>query len=103
VAQNHARPSCLGRRPHPQHLPPLAVFRLKGRRGPKKAILAIAASILTAAYYVLKDGATYHELGADYFERRDKPKSPAVSFGGSNNSVCPWRSAPLRNIGFVSF
>ena len=47
-------------------------LRLKSRRGPKKAILAVAASILTAAYYILKDGETYHELGADYFERRDK-------------------------------
>jgi transposase len=47
-------------------------LRLKSRRGPKKAILAVAASILTAAYYILKDGVTYHELGADYFERRDK-------------------------------
>jgi transposase len=30
-------------------------LRLKSRRGPKKAILAVAASILTAAYYILKD------------------------------------------------
>jgi transposase len=47
-------------------------LRLKSQRGPKKAILAVAASIVTAAYYILKDGATYHELGAHYFERRDK-------------------------------
>src|SRR5215207_9839655 len=46
-------------------------LRLKSRRGPKKAILAVAASILTAAYHILKDEVTYHELGADYFERRD--------------------------------
>jgi transposase len=47
-------------------------LRLKSRQGPKKAVLAVAASILTAAYYILKEGAPYHELGADYFERRDK-------------------------------
>jgi transposase len=47
-------------------------LRLKSRRGPKKAILAVAASILTAAYYILKDDVAYHELGPDYFERRDK-------------------------------
>jgi transposase len=47
-------------------------LRLKSRRGPKKAILAVAASIVTAAYHILKDGVTYHELGADYFERRNK-------------------------------
>lgn len=46
-------------------------LRLKSRRGPKKAILAVAASILTAAYYILRDGVPYRDLGADYFERRD--------------------------------
>jgi transposase len=47
-------------------------LRLKSRRGPKKAILAVAASMLTAAYHILKNDATYAELGADYFERRSK-------------------------------
>ena len=47
-------------------------LRLKSRRGPKKAILAVAASILTAAYYILRDQTPYHELGADYFDRRSK-------------------------------
>jgi transposase len=47
-------------------------LRLKSRRGPKKAILAVAASIVTAAYYILRDETTYRELGADYFERRSK-------------------------------
>jgi transposase len=47
-------------------------LRLKSRRGPKKAILAVAASMLTAAYYILKDDVMYHELGPDYFEHRDK-------------------------------
>lgn len=45
--------------------------RLKTRRGPKKAIVAVAASILTAAYYILRDGVPYHDLGADYFDRRN--------------------------------
>ena len=46
-------------------------LRLKSRRGPKKAILAVAASMLTAAYYILKNDVTYIELGADHFERRN--------------------------------
>jgi transposase len=46
-------------------------LRLKSRRGPKKAILAVAASMLTA-YYMLKDGVDYRDLGADHFDRRDK-------------------------------
>jgi transposase len=35
-------------------------FRLKSRRGPKKAAIAVAASLLTAAYHMLKDG-TFHQ------------------------------------------
>ena len=31
-------------------------LRLKARRGAKKAILAVAASMLTAAYHMLRDG-----------------------------------------------
>ena len=49
-------------------------LRLKIRRGPKKAILAVAASMLTAAYYMLRDGVDYRDLGADHFDRRDKAK-----------------------------
>lgn len=39
------------------------------RRGPKKAICAVAASILTAAYHMLRDGTFYQDLGADHFNR----------------------------------
>ena len=49
-------------------------LRLKSRRGPKKAIMAVAASILTAVYYILERQVDYQELGGDYFERRDKDK-----------------------------
>jgi transposase len=49
-------------------------LRLKSRRGPKKAILAVAASMLTAAYHMLKYDVDYRDLGADHFDRRDKPK-----------------------------
>src|SRR2546425_625099 len=49
-------------------------LRLKSRRGPKKAIIAVAASMLTAAYHMLKHGVDYRDLGADHFDRRDKAK-----------------------------
>jgi transposase len=49
-------------------------FRLKSRRGPQKALLAVAASILTAAYHMLKQGIPYRDLGADYFNHRDKER-----------------------------
>jgi len=45
-------------------------FRLQSRRGPQKAICAVAASILTAVYHMLKDGTEHHDLGLDYFDRR---------------------------------
>ena len=43
--------------------------RLRHRRGPKKAICAVAASILTAAYHMLRDGTFYQDLGAKHFHR----------------------------------
>ena len=49
-------------------------LRIKARRGAKKAIIAVAASMLTAAYYMLRDGVEYHDLGADHFDRRDREK-----------------------------
>jgi hypothetical protein len=42
------------------------------RRGPQKAILAVAASMLTAASHMLLRDVDYHDLGADHFARRDK-------------------------------
>jgi len=45
--------------------------RLKARRGSKKAIVAVAASMLTAAYHMIKNGTQYRELGAEYFQGRD--------------------------------
>jgi transposase len=47
-------------------------LRIKTRRGAKKAILAVASSMLTAAYFMLRDGVEYHDLGAHHFEQRDK-------------------------------
>src|SRR5208282_3928592 len=47
--------------------------RLRARRGAKKAVGAVAASILTAAYHMIANGAFYEDLGADHFERRAKP------------------------------
>jgi transposase len=49
-------------------------LRIRARRGGKKAIVAVAASILTAVYHVIRDGSPYTDLGADYFHRRDRSK-----------------------------
>lgn len=45
-------------------------FRLQSRRGPQKAICAVAASILTAIYHILKNGTPHCDLGVDHFNRR---------------------------------
>jgi transposase len=44
--------------------------RLRARRGPKKAICALAASILTAAWHMLRDGTLWRDLGSDHFHKR---------------------------------
>jgi transposase len=41
-------------------------LRLKGRRGPKKAAIAVAASILTTVYHMLRDGTCYQDLGPNH-------------------------------------
>ena len=50
-------------------------LRLKARRGARKAILAVAASMLTAAYFMLRHNVEYHDLGPDHFDRTDKSKT----------------------------
>jgi transposase len=44
--------------------------RVKRHRGHKKAIVAVGHQILEIAFYLMRDGKTYDELGADYFDRR---------------------------------
>lgn len=54
---------------------PAAQFhRLRARRGAKKAIMAVAASLLTAAYHILKNQVPYHDLGSKHFDHRDKSR-----------------------------
>jgi transposase len=52
-------------------------LRLKARRGPKKAAIAIAASILTIVYHMLRDGTCYQDLGHEYFARRNPARAVA--------------------------
>jgi transposase len=46
-------------------------LRVKRRRGHKKAIVAVAHSILVAAYHILRDEVPYQDLGGDYFVHRE--------------------------------
>jgi transposase len=45
--------------------------RLARRRGKNRATIAVAHSILTSLYHMLKDGATYREPGGNYFDERN--------------------------------
>src|SRR5438128_454210 len=47
--------------------------QVQRRRRHKKAIVAVAHSILIAAYHILNDEVPYQDLGADYFTRRADP------------------------------
>jgi transposase len=49
-------------------------LRIRSRRGAKKAIGAVAASMLTAAYHMLQNGTFYEDLGANHFDNRAQRK-----------------------------
>ena len=69
--------------------------RIRAKSGAKKAVGAVAASILTSAYHMIKNGTFYEDLGADHFERRAKPaqikrlvaKLQALGFEGQINAL----------------
>lgn len=46
--------------------------RIGARRGKKRAALAVGHSILRIAYHMIKDGTTYEDLGANYFDQRNE-------------------------------
>jgi len=51
--------------------------RLRGRRGGARATVAVAHSILVAAFHILERGTPYEDLGADWFIRRRSPERHA--------------------------
>lgn len=69
--------------------------RIRARSGAKVAIGAVAASILTSVYHMVKNGTFYEDLGADHFERRAKPaqikrlvaKLQALGYEGQINAL----------------
>jgi transposase len=46
--------------------------RLAARRGAKRAVVAVAHSLLVIIYHMLRDGTEYRDLGANYFDERDR-------------------------------
>ena len=51
--------------------------RVASRRGPNKAAVAVAHSMVETAWHLLMTGALYQDPGADYFERRHDPATEA--------------------------
>ena len=47
---------------------------LAGRRGKKRALIAIGHKILIATYFILKDKQAYKELGSEYLQELKKDK-----------------------------
>jgi transposase len=62
--------------------------RLAGRRGKKRAIVAVAHSILTITYYILKEQRTYKDLGGDHFDRI------------SRDRICRYHVKRLQDLGY---
>jgi transposase len=49
--------------------------RLRPRRGHKKALGAVKHSIICACWHMLTTGELYHDLGGDYYQRRDPERT----------------------------
>jgi transposase len=63
-AASHSRKSYLGAQ----------YRRISRRRGPKRAAIAVAHSILVIAFHLLRNDVDFKDLGADYFDRLNTVK-----------------------------
>lgn len=52
-------------------------YRISSRRGMKKAALAVAHRILILAYYIIRDGVEYQEMGGSYFDLKNPERTVA--------------------------
>jgi transposase len=50
-------------------------YRLKSRRGARRAVMAIARTILQMIYHMIDRGEPYREMGGDYFDQFDKART----------------------------
>jgi transposase len=46
--------------------------RVQARRGPERALIAVAHSMIIVGYYLVRDHLTFQDLGADFFDRRNR-------------------------------
>jgi hypothetical protein len=59
-----------------------------GRRGKKRAVIAVAHSLLTVIYHVLRDHIEYKDLGQDYFDKLNSRR------------LVPYLVKRLKNMGY---
>jgi transposase len=58
---------------HSKHTYFAALYRrIAARRGKKRALVAVGHALLVAAYHILRRKEPYRELGANYFDERDR-------------------------------
>lgn len=50
-------------------------YRLKARRGPGRAAIAVARTILQIVYHILRRGTIYQELGGAYFDQQNRERT----------------------------
>jgi transposase len=48
--------------------------RIQSRRGEQRALLAVAHSMLVVGFYLIKYDLTYKDLGADFFDQRNRER-----------------------------
>ena len=78
-------------------------LRLRSRRGAKKAIGAVAASLLIAAYHMLKDGTLYQDLGSNHFDNRAKRQASSTTHQPSAKPRFRRPDHPCGRVGQVLF
>jgi transposase len=50
-------------------------YRIRLKRGRKKAAVAVAHRILVIAYFIIRDNTEYREYGGDYYDRRQPERT----------------------------
>lgn len=69
LARGRPRPSGASRGQQRDSYPRTQIPPAQGAPRSDKAVLAVAASLLTAAYHMLKYGVGYRDLGPNHFDR----------------------------------
>ena len=49
-------------------------MRISAHRGPKRAYVAVAHSMLISIYHILKDGVVFKDLGAEYYNQFNRER-----------------------------